>query len=179
MTQIPPETPAAPKDRPAPPAEALLCFNLYAASHAFIRLYAPYLEGIGITYPQFLVLLSLQDRDGQGVGELGEALAMETNTLSPLLKRMQAAGLLDRVRSSQDERRVEIRLTEAGRARAAEAAQVPGCIARDSGMTEDSYHQTLATLRDLRAQIARTAARGRGAEWGAERGAEKGEGAGA
>ena len=93
------------------------------------------------------------------MGEIGRALSMETNTLSPLLKRMQGAGLLDRVRSQADERRVEIRLTEAGRARAAEAAEVPGCIARDGGMTEESYHQSLATLRALRREIAETEAR--------------------
>lgn len=165
MTQAPdpsaplPGAAATEPDAPLAATEALLCFNLYAASHAFIRLYAPYLERLSLTYPQFLVLLLLHEKDGQGVGEIGRALSMETNTLSPLLKRMQGAGLLDRVRSQADERRVEIRLTEAGRARAAEAAEVPGCIARDGGMTEESYHQSLATLRALRREIAETEAR--------------------
>lgn len=144
--------------RVIPPTEALICFNLYAASHGFIRLYAPYLEGIGLTYPQFLVLLTLRGPDGQGqpqgVGELGATLGMESNTLSPLLKRMQGAGLVSRTRSEQDERRVVIALTEAGRARAEEAAAVPGCIAEDTGLSEEDYHTTLAVLRKLRRQIA-------------------------
>ncbi|WP_010140084.1 MarR family winged helix-turn-helix transcriptional regulator [Oceanicola sp. S124] len=142
---------------PTSPAEALICFNLYAASHGFIRLYAPYLDRLSLTYPQFLVLLSLHQRDGQGVGELGTALGMESNTLSPLLKRMQAAGLLQRLRSTEDERRVVITLTETGRARAAEAAKVPGCIARDSGIGEEDYLNTLRVLRRLRGQIAKVA----------------------
>lgn len=137
--------------------EALLCFNLYAASHAFIRLYTPYLDRLGLTYPQFLVLMALHSRDAQQVGELGATLAMETNTLSPLLKRMTAAGLVQRTRSPQDERRVVVALSEQGRAKAALAAEVPSCISRDSGMSHDSYLETLATLRSLRAQIARTA----------------------
>lgn len=169
MTQASdPSAPSGP-DVPLAATEALLCFNLYAASHAFIRLYAPYLDKLSLTYPQFLVLLLLNGQDGQGVGELGRALSMETNTLSPLLKRMQAAGLLDRVRSTADERRVEIRLTEAGRARAAAAAEVPGCIARDGGLSEDSYHQSLATLRALRRQIAETEARARARARGDQR----------
>ncbi|PJE29702.1 transcriptional regulator, MarR family [Pseudooceanicola antarcticus] len=141
-----------------PPTEALICFNLYAASHGFIRLYAPYLERIGLTYPQFLVLLTLRGPEGegqpQGVGELGALLGMESNTLSPLLKRMQGAGLLTRTRSEEDERRVVIALTEAGRARAEAAAEVPGCIAKDTGLSEEDYHTTLEVLRKLRGQIA-------------------------
>ncbi len=154
VTDIQPSLPPNSPQVTAPQGtEALLCFNLYAASHAFIRLYTPHLERLDLTYPQFLVLLSLRDQDRQGVGTLGATLAMETNTLSPLLKRMTAAGLVTRVRSQQDERRVVVALTETGRVRAAQAAEVPGCIARDSGMTEESYHQTLKTLQLLRAQI--------------------------
>lgn len=143
-------------DKLPAPAEALLCFNLYAASHAFIRLYTPYLERMGLTYPQFLVLLSLHAKDGQGVGELGAALALETSTLSPLLKRMTTAGLLSRQRSEEDERRVVVRLTEQGRAMAAEAAEVPGCIAEASGMDYSEYRETLDVLRRLRHRIAAT-----------------------
>lgn len=154
------------------PAEALLCFNLYAASHAFIRLYTPYLERMGLTYPQFLVLLTLHDtggsetggsetggaEEGMGVGALGAALSMETNTLSPLLKRMTAAGLLSRERSPRDERRVVVRLTDRGRAVAAEAAEVPQCIARENGMDEAGYHETLGVLRRLRREVEEIAA---------------------
>ncbi len=153
MTQMPPNPPALPDAPLVAGPEAMLCFNLYAASHAFIRLYTPHLERLQLTYPQFLVLLSLKDADGQGVGSLGAALGMETNTLSPLLKRMTTAGLITRIRSQEDERRVVVALTEAGRARAEKAAEVPGCIARDSGMSEQSYWQTLETLHLLRAQI--------------------------
>ncbi len=145
MSDQPPEPPA--------PTDALICFNLYAASHAFIRLYQPHLERLGLTYPQFLVLLTLNHRDGQGVSELGQALSMESNTLSPLLKRMVAAGLLARARSETDERRVVISLTETGRSKAALAAGVPSCIASDAGLTEEGYRWTMQMLKALRGMI--------------------------
>ncbi|MBT9383057.1 MarR family transcriptional regulator [Pseudooceanicola sp. CBS1P-1] len=152
-----PDAPSARDPLSPVPTEALVCFNLYAASHAFIRLYAPYLERLGLTYPQFLVLLRLQERDGQGVGELGAALGMETSTLSPLLKRLTTAGLVQRTRSQRDERRVQVQLTEKGQGVAAEAARVPACIARDGAMRPEDYEGILAMLKDLRGQIARAA----------------------
>ncbi|MDQ1850276.1 MarR family transcriptional regulator [Gemmobacter fulvus] len=113
----------------APDPQALLCFNLYAASHAFTRFYQPILEPLGLTYPQYLVLLALGRDDGRGVGALGEELMLDTNTLSPLLKRMEALGLVSRTRMAEDERRVMVQLTDSGKALAIRAAAIPECIA--------------------------------------------------
>ncbi|MPQ98744.1 MarR family transcriptional regulator [Modestobacter sp. I12A-02628] len=102
-----------------PPSVALddqLCFALYAASRAVTGRYRPMLEQIGLTYPQYLVMMLLWERDDQTVGELGARLALDSGTLSPLLKRLTAAGLVSRARRVEDERSVSITLTDAGRA---------------------------------------------------------------
>lgn len=105
-----------------------LCFALYSASLAMTKLYQPLLAPLGLTYPQYLALLVLWERDGLLVSELGERLFLDSGTLTPLLKRMEAAGWLLRERSTQDERRVHIRLTAAGRALKRKAAAIPGCL---------------------------------------------------
>jgi DNA-binding MarR family transcriptional regulator len=105
-----------------------LCFALYSASLAMTKLYKPLLADLGLTYPQYLALLALWERDGQQVSELGERLFLDSGTLTPLLKRMESAGLVRRTRSSEDERRVHIHLTSDGRALKDRAAAVPGCI---------------------------------------------------
>lgn len=130
-----------PKKIPAPPPDTAtantsamllldnqLCFALYSTSLAMTRLYKPLLEALGITYPQYLVLLVLWEQDGLTVSELGERLFLDSGTLTPLLKRMQAAGLVSRLRAAEDERRVHITLTDAGRQLETRAAQIPGCI---------------------------------------------------
>jgi MarR family transcriptional regulator, organic hydroperoxide resistance regulator len=93
-----------------------LCFALYAASRAVTARYRPMLDELGVTYPQYLVLMLLWEEDGQTVGQLGARLALDSGTLSPLLKRLTAAGLVTRHRRADDERSVSIKLTEAGRA---------------------------------------------------------------
>ena len=101
-----------------PPSVALddqLCFALYAASRAVTARYRPMLEQIGLTYPQYLVMMLLWERDDQTVGQLGARLSLDSGTLSPLLKRLTAAGLVTRARRVEDERSVSIRLTDAGR----------------------------------------------------------------
>jgi DNA-binding MarR family transcriptional regulator len=105
-----------------------LCFALYSTSLAMTKLYKPMLEEMGLTYPQYLAMLVLWEQDGLTVSELGERLYLDSGTLTPLLKRMEAAGLLSRIRAVQDERRVHITLTAAGRALKAKAAKIPGCI---------------------------------------------------
>ena len=105
-----------------------LCFALYSTSLAMTRLYKPLLDALGITYPQYLVLLVLWERDGLSVSELGHRLFLDSGTLTPLLKRMQAAGLVTRQRALDDERRVHIALTEASHLLKTRAAQIPGCI---------------------------------------------------
>lgn len=118
-------------DLSMPRTEHLLCFALYSASHAFTRFYQPMLERLGLTYPQFLVLVALSGASGGSlsVGQLTAELHLETNTLSPLLKRMEGAGLLIRARDPDDERRVLVRLTEVGAGVAQQAGDFPACIA--------------------------------------------------
>nr|WP_315206602.1 MarR family transcriptional regulator [uncultured Albidiferax sp.] len=105
-----------------------LCFALYSASLAMTKLYKPLLNALGLTYPQYLAMLVLWERDGQMVSELGDRLSLDSGTLTPLLKRMETAGWISRQRDVQDERRVFITLTPAGRTLKAEAAKVPPCI---------------------------------------------------
>ena len=105
-----------------------LCFALYSTSLAMTRIYKPLLGELGITYPQYLVLLVLWERDGLSVSELGERLFLDSGTLTPLLKRLESSSLVSRLRAVDDERRVHITLTPAGHALKARAAQIPGCI---------------------------------------------------
>ena len=103
---------------PAPSAvlEDQLCFALYAASRAMTARYRPLLDAIGLTYPQYLVMMLLWEEDNQTVGQLGARLSLDSGTLSPLLKRLTTAGLVTRHRRVEDERSVAIALTDAGRA---------------------------------------------------------------
>jgi len=105
-----------------------LCFALYSTSLAMTKLYKPLLEELGVTYPQYLAMLVLWEQDGLTVSELGERLYLDSGTLTPLLKRMETAGLVSRIRAVQDERRVHITLTAEGRKLKAKAAKIPGCI---------------------------------------------------
>ena len=91
-----------------------LCFALYAASNHMTRLFAPFLKKLGVTYPQYLVLVVLWERGAQGVGELASAMQMDFGTLSPMLKRLEAKGLVTRRRQAEDERRVLVDLTARG-----------------------------------------------------------------
>ncbi len=105
-----------------------LCFALYSASLAMTKLYKPLLAELGLTYPQYLVMLVLWERDGLMVSELGERLFLDSGTLTPLLKRLEAAGLIARIRALDDERRVHVTLTVAGRKLKTRAAKVPASI---------------------------------------------------
>lgn len=105
--------------------ENQLCFPIYAASNLITRAYQPLLERLGITYPQYLVLLVLWDTDELTVNEIARRLFLNTNTITPLLKRMEAQGLITRRRSQQDERKVIIRLTEQGAALQNQATTIP------------------------------------------------------
>lgn len=113
-----------------------LCFTIYSAGHAFTRVYKPLLDQLGLTYPQYLVMIVLWQADGCTVGELGAALFLESSTLTPLLKRMEAAGLLSRVRDTADERQVRILLTDKGRTLQDRAASVPACVQEATGLTD-------------------------------------------
>ncbi|MBF6205541.1 MULTISPECIES: MarR family winged helix-turn-helix transcriptional regulator [Nocardia] len=122
-----------------------LCFPLYAASRAMTAVYRPKLERLGLTYPQYLVMLALWERDERSVGDVCHALDLDSGTLSPLLKRLEAAGLVERRRSAADERRVDIRLTERGRALRTEAGDIPAQMAEASGLSMDD----VVALRDI------------------------------
>ncbi len=121
----------------------MLCFALHSTAHAVHAAYAPLLQPLGLTYPQYLVLSSLQVLDGQTVGQLGAELRLESNTLTPLLKRMESSGWVRRTRDGKDERQVRVSLTEDGHALAARAAGVPRAFAEKTGLP-------LADLADLR-----------------------------
>ena len=103
-----------------------LCFALYSTSLAMTRVYKPLLDALGLTYPQYLAMLVLWEKDGLMVSELGERLYLDSGTLTPLLKRLESSGLIARLRDVQDERRVHITLTAAGRKLKATAAHIPG-----------------------------------------------------
>jgi DNA-binding MarR family transcriptional regulator len=112
------------------PVEALrldrqLCFALYGAANRVTRLYRPLLDALGLTYPQYLAMLVLWEASPRTVGALGEALDLESSTLTPLLKRLEAQGLVARARDPEDERRVVITLTDAGAALRDKAKAVP------------------------------------------------------
>lgn len=113
-----------------PPPDVLrldeqLCFPLYAASRLVVQAYAPHLAALGLTYPQYLVLLVLWERDGLTVKEIGGRLLLDSGTLTPVLKRLEAQGLIRRARGKRDERRVENRLTARGRKLRERAAKLP------------------------------------------------------
>ncbi len=111
----------------------LLCFSLYSANHALTRLYRPLLAPLGLTYPQYLVLVALWEEDGQKVSDLGKRLDLETNTLTPLLKRMEGAGYLSRRRNPEDERSLIVSLTEKGRALQSEARHISTSVIEAMG----------------------------------------------
>ena len=106
-----------------------LCFPLYAASRELIRLYKPFLDPLKLTYPQYVTMMALWEHDGVKVGELGARLHLDSATLTPLLKRLEAHGYLQRKRSELDERAVIVSLTDDGRALRERALDVPKCIA--------------------------------------------------
>jgi DNA-binding MarR family transcriptional regulator len=114
--------------------EKQLCFSLYSASHRLVRSYRLLLEPLDLTYPQYLAMLVLWQQSELNVKELGEKLHLDSGTLTPLLKRLESKGLVSRTRSQQDERVVQIGLTEQGKKLKAEASHIPMSIFQQSGM---------------------------------------------
>lgn len=131
-----------------------LCFPLYACSKEVVRQYANYLDDLGITYTQYIALMALWEQDGLSVGELGERLYLDSGTLTPLLKKMEKNGLLNRRRSEADERRVEVKLTEEGRALKARAVSVPlamsGCVSLERDEAETLVRLLRKVLNNIR-----------------------------
>jgi len=130
--------------------DEFICFAVYSANSAFNRAYKPILDAIGLTYPQYIAMVALWQKDDQTVGEIGQSLLLESNTLTPLLKRLEAAGLVRRQRNARDERQVRVALTDRGRALRQEAQRVPAAIAAASGLAPDSAVQLRDSLVELR-----------------------------
>lgn len=129
--------------------ENMLCFALYAASRATTDVYRPLLEEIGLTYPQYLVMTVLWERKTCSVKDIGSILHLDSGTLSPLLKRLEGAGLIKRQRRIDDERVVDITLTDQGRALSRRAAEVPTKISCKFGIEYDEYTELLGLLKKL------------------------------
>ncbi|MFJ1811421.1 MULTISPECIES: MarR family winged helix-turn-helix transcriptional regulator [unclassified Streptomyces] len=130
-----------------------LCFALYAASRAVTARYRPLLDELGLTYPQYLVMLTLWERDSISVRDLGASLQLESSTLSPLLKRLEAGGLLRRERRAEDERSVAIRLTDSGAELRERASTVPLAIGDAMGLTPEQDAMAKQLLRLLTANV--------------------------
>lgn len=131
------------------PLDEQLCYAIYSANISIQRLYKPLLDGLGITYPQYLVLNVLWDSDGQAVGRIAEALALESSTLTPLLKRLEAAGMVSRSRNPRNERQVVITLTPKGYALRREAGCLGNALLAASGETPDALGELNRRVREL------------------------------
>ena len=130
-----------------------LCFAVYATEHAFQRAYKPVLAELGLTYPQYLAMMVLWEGKPLTVNELGRRLGLDSGTLSPLLKRLEAAGYIRRQRGREDERRVDLALTEHGRAAQAKARNVAAAIALKTGCSLDQAQSLLSELNALRKRL--------------------------
>jgi DNA-binding MarR family transcriptional regulator len=128
-----------------------LCFPIYAASRLITREYQPHLDKLGITYPQYLVLMVLWESDARSVNEIAKKLILNTNTITPLLKRMESQDIIKRQRSENDERKVIVKLTEKGKRMQTEAASIPAELT--SGLS--SVALDLEDLRALKDKLAK------------------------
>jgi DNA-binding MarR family transcriptional regulator len=129
--------------------EEQVCFALYAASRAVTDVYRPLLTELDLTYPQYLVLLVLWERDSRPVKEIGEALQLDYGTISPLLKRLESGGLVNRHRLAADERSVSISLTEKGTNLRERAAGIPAAIGCALGLDDRERRELIRTLKVL------------------------------
>ncbi|CAN7482026.1 MarR family transcriptional regulator [Bosea sp. LjRoot9] len=120
-------------DAPTLPLDGQLCFSIYSASLAIQRVYKPMLDGLGVTYTQYLVLGALWEKDGLTIGAIGERLALEPSTITPAVKRLEAAGFLTRRRSTEDERLVEVHLTQKGMSLHPKTGCLTDALLRHSG----------------------------------------------
>ncbi|CAH0352557.1 MarR family winged helix-turn-helix transcriptional regulator [Aquabacterium sp. CECT 9606] len=130
-----------------------LCFALYSASLAMTKLYKPLLAPLGLTYPQYLVMMVLWEHADLTVNDLGKRLQLDSGTLTPLLKRLEAAGLVQRQRDQQDERRVRVTLTASGLALKNQAQSIPQAVGCQVDMTNQELMSLRTTLSDLRRRL--------------------------
>jgi MarR family transcriptional regulator, organic hydroperoxide resistance regulator len=150
-------TDAALSDSPVPALDDMLCFAVYATGFAFNRVYRNLLSRLRLTYPQFLVLAALWSEDAVAVGALGEKLALDTSTLTPLLKRLEGLGLLTRRRDRSDERRVIVSLTERGSAMRAEAGEIARCVFAAADLPPDAFAKLTRDVQALRRSLEQAA----------------------
>ncbi|MCA1404956.1 MarR family transcriptional regulator [Ensifer sp. IC3342] len=132
-----------------------LCFAIYSTNHAFTRVYKPLLDELDLTYPQYLVMVVLWEKDDQTVGSLGERLFLESSTLTPMLKRLEGMGYISRIRDRTDERQVRVTLTESGRALREKANNVPYDIAGATGMKPAELVRLKQEIASLRTSLLR------------------------
>jgi len=130
-----------------------LCFAIYACSRSLTRIYRPLLHQLGVTYPQYLVLLVLWEKGQQSVTDLGQQLFLDSGTLTPLLKRMEKSGIVQRVRSLEDERRVLVMVTEKGAALKEMAYAIPEKMLCHSGLTVEEFFRMKGDLEQLLERI--------------------------
>jgi len=145
-------------NRPTLPESALhldqqLCFALYSASLAMTRIYKPLLDGLGLTYPQYLVMLVLWEHQRLSVSEIGARLYLDSGTLTPLLKRLEKSQWIARERDAADERRVVISLTPAGQALRAQARPIPECILAQTQCDVPALQALTADIQQLRERL--------------------------
>ncbi|KJZ20320.1 MarR family winged helix-turn-helix transcriptional regulator [Loktanella sp. S4079] len=131
----------------------MICFDVYSTNLEIGRLYKPLLTSLGVTYPQYLVMMSLWEGDERSVGEIGQILGLESSTLTPLIKRLSFAGLVKRTRAVDDERRVLVSLTDKGREMGASRNKMSDCLLAASGLSLQEFIQLRDLLRKLRSQI--------------------------
>jgi DNA-binding MarR family transcriptional regulator len=129
------------------------CFALHSTSLMMTKVYKPLLQELGLTYPQYLAMMVLWEQDGLTVGEISARLLTDPGSLTPLLKRLEAEGLLSRTRSREDERVVIVELTEQGRSLRDKARSIPQCILGASGMTLERLNKLQAELQALRRHL--------------------------
>lgn len=143
-------------DAARPRLEQQLCFAIYSTMHALTKAYAPLLDALSLTYPQYLAMLVLWETEGITVKQLGERLFLDSGTLTPLLKRLEAGGLLQRARNPQDERQVCVTLTEKGRGLRRAAETIPSKIAAAMGRPADELKAMRKELRRIRNALLET-----------------------
>lgn len=131
----------------------MLCFELHAASRAMTAVYRPLLGELGLTYPQYLVMILLWEREPRRVNELGSELELDSGTLSPLLKRLEAAGLILRRRRKEDERELEVTLTGTGRDLSDRARKVPAAVEEATGLAPGEMEELVGRLSSLRTSL--------------------------
>ncbi len=145
-----------PRSKPPPLLDEHLCFSLYGASLAINRAYKPLLDELGITYPQYLVLATLWEQDDRAVGEIADRLSLESSTVTPLVKRLEAAGFVERRRNPDNERQVRVTLSADGRTMKDRSACLGDTLFESSGLSGEDVRRLNRDVRLFRDAVARS-----------------------